>query len=215
MKLDKQHVYARAKWARDIAFKWYEEFGYYGYLEPGFVTFKTSFNKESGHWGVSRVGQSVLMAADLVVVSKIKEEEEIMKNVNYIGGNYKIAAVHYLNADPYTIPYVFKVDIDTEIKEGDTAVAESSKGLGLVKVVKVLDNNMENAAEVKRATAWIIQVVDMSRQLARKEATERREYLLNQLEEKKQQVEAINMYKLLAEIDPEAAKMLEELKKLS
>jgi len=132
-------------------------------------------------------------------------------NVNYIGGEYKVVTTEYYG-DDFGGQYNFKIDVDTEVKEGDMMVVEAKSGLGIVRCLTVLKNCMENAKEVKKATAWVVQVLDLDRQKARKEATERRAYVIQQLEERKSQVEAINMYAMLAEVDPEAKKLLEELK---
>ena len=52
----------------------------------------------------------------------------------------------------------------------------------------------------------------MAAQAQRRLATERREYVLNKLQEKQKQVETIKMYEYLANVDPEAKGLLEELK---
>ena len=67
---------------------------------------------------------------------------------------------------------------------------------------------------LKKATAWIVNVVDTSAQDKRKEATRQREYIIQQLDEKKSQMEAISVYALLAKTDKEAAKLLEQLSTL-
>jgi len=149
----------------------------------------------------------------------IKEIKMVNKenDVNYIGGDYQIVEVSYTTNTgefPTIHSYYFKCDIDIEVTEGDLMVVESKRGLGIVGVIKCFTNCLENAEIVKKATAWIVCKIDYSRQKARKEATERRVYVIQQLEEKKQQMDAINMYALLAETDKDAAKLLEELKTL-
>jgi len=134
------------------------------------------------------------------------------KDVNFIGGQYKVVKVCYL--DSPLSEYNFKVDVDTEVEKDNLLVVESTNGYGLVTVVEVLANNIDNAEEVNKATAWVVSKVDITRQEARKEATRQRAYIIKQLEERKKAVESVNMYALLAEADPEAKKLLADLKKI-
>lgn len=147
---------------------------------------------------------------------KYINEEKEMTTVNYIGGEYNIAEVTYdlSSSMPVLNTYYFKVDKDLILKENDLVVVESSKGLSIVRVVATYNNNIHNADKVKKATAWVVDKIDYSRQQSRKEATEKRAYILQQLEEKKEQMETIKMYALLAEMDPEAKKLVDELKTL-
>jgi len=55
----------------------------------------------------------------------------------------------------------------------------------------------------------------MTKHLKKVEATIRRDYLLTKLNERQEQVQATQMYALLAQVDPEAKKLLEELTELS
>ena len=145
----------------------------------------------------------------------ITKENKMETNVNYIGGEYDIVEVTYdLGEDPAIDTYYFKFDKDLKLKEDSLVVVESQRGLWVTRVVEVVKNNIHNADKVKQATAWVIDTVDYSRQQARKEATEKRSYILQQLEEKKEQMETIKMYALLAEMDPEAKKLVDELKTL-
>ena len=135
--------------------------------------------------------------------------------VNYIGGEYNIVEVSYdLRGGPILGTYYSKVDKDIELKEDDLVVVESKRGLSITRVIEVFENTIGNADIVKQATAWVVDKVDYSRQQARKEATEKRAYILQQLEEKKAQLETIQMYAILAEMDPEAKKLVDELKTL-
>jgi len=138
------------------------------------------------------------------------KEEQMENNVNYIGGEYKVVKVKYVDGGKYN----FKADIDMELNENILVVVEAKNGLGLANVVEVFENCVDNAAEIKKATAWIVNVVDTTAQDKRKEATRQREYILQQLEEKKAQMEAISVYALLAQTDKEAAKLLEQLSAL-
>jgi len=140
-------------------------------------------------------------------LNKSKEEQMENNDVNYIGGEYKVAQVKYLDGGVYN----FKADIDLKLEEDTLVVVESKNGLGLAKVYQVYENSIDNAEQIKKATAWIVNIIDTSAQDQRKEATRQREYILQQLEEKKAQMEAVSVYALLAKTDPEANKLLEQL----
>jgi hypothetical protein len=161
-------------------------------------------------WDLSPRAQKVIN--DLKIQIK-KENKMAKKDVNYIGGKYKIALVYYDGALSSQL-YNFKVDVDLDIKEDDMVVVESSNGFGLCHVVKILSNTIFNAEEVKKATAWIVDKVDMERHNQKKEATERMSYIKSQLEEKAKSMETIRMYQMLAEIDPTAKELLNEYKQL-
>jgi hypothetical protein len=144
------------------------------------------------------------------------KEEDIMAKVDkdYIGGEYKLVGVTYNLEGASLAEYIFKIDIDLDVKVDDIVVVDSKNGLSLCKVLNISDNSIENADIVKQAKAWVVDVVSMDRHNKKIDATEKRAYILQQLDEKKKAMEALNMYALLAEIDPEAKKLVDELKTL-
>ena len=140
----------------------------------------------------------------------------------YIGGNYYYVGVrHDVNSKDIFIanPYIYKCDISNgttpDVQVGDMVVVENSKGYNLGIVTDVYTDSFQNAAIAKQATAWVVDKVDMARHLKKVEATVRRDYLLTKLNERQEQVQATQMYALLAQVDPEAKKLLEELTELS
>ena len=138
-------------------------------------------------------------------------------DVNYVGGDYKLVEVTFeLGKDIINLDgrHIYKMDIDKKVKINGLVVVESSAGYGLAKVINCIDNIIDNAAIAKQAIAWVVDVVSTKRHMAKIKATERREYILTQLEEKKKALESINLYNLLAESDPIAAKLVAELKQL-
>ena len=72
------------------------------------------------------------------------QENDMENNVNYIGGEYKIAKVRYINGGGV---YNFKADIDLPLEEGTLVVVEARNGLGLAEVIGVLENCIDNAEE--------------------------------------------------------------------
>lgn len=154
---------------------------------------------------------------------KVKIEEvklnikgnSMLNNVNYIGGDYNLVEVSFeLNGPNLGKQYIYKVDIDMKLEEGELVVVESSTGYGLVRVIKVFKDNLLNTEKAKKAKAWVASKLNLENHLMKKEATERREYIMNKLEEKSKQMETIKMYALLSELDPEAKKLVDELKTL-
>ena len=168
---------------------------------------------------VRRVGKDspIWAHTDFVYVdefgNKIKENE-MRTDVNYIGGEYKIVVVDYDLAGPMINTYNFKCDVDMEVSVDSLVVVESTKGVGIAKVLKVLENNVDNADAVAKATAWVVDVIDTTMQEKRKEATSQRKYILQQLDEKQAQLEAVSVYEMLAKVDPDAKKLLDQLKEL-
>lgn len=149
------------------------------------------------------------------------KEEKMAKNKNYIGGSYKIVKVTYMMPDDIDTAggmlghtYNFKCDIDVDIVKGNVVAVDSSNGLGLCTVLEVIPDTYENAAEVQKANAWVVDKINMDRHNAKKTATDRQKWLISKLEEKKKQMAVTDMYALIAESDPEAKKLVEELKSL-
>ena len=172
---------------------------------------KDGFSKK---WSVllENGGMFKISSPEKWVIDSIKENK--MANVNYVGGEYNLVEVTYLE-DISLKTYVFKADLDLDVIKDNLVVVESNRGFGLCKVVSVTKNSIENHELALKATAWVVDKVDQTNHNARKEATKRREYLIKQLEEKKQQFQVTQMYELMAKVDPEAAKLLEELKLLN
>ena len=140
------------------------------------------------------------------------KEEAVMPNVNFVGGEYNVVKVRLYNGNQST--YNFKIAADIPVEESMMVVVHSAKGYALAKVVTAYQNNFENALEVNKATAWVVNTVDNTDHANRIKATEKREYLLKQLEERKNAMEATAVYEALGSIDPVAKKLLQQLKKL-
>ena len=168
-----------------------------------------------------KVGTQVLLSDDLVEVDNkgrllAAQPEEVIMSKNYIGGNYYYVGVrHDVNSKDFMAnPYIYKCDISNgttpDVQVGDMVVVENSKGYNLGVVTDVYTDSFQNAAIAKQATAWVVDKIDMARHLKKVEATVRRDYLLTKLNERQEQ-----MYTLLAQVDPEAKKLLEELTELS
>ena len=166
-----------------------------------------------------KVGEQVLSSNELVECDKngkLKEEEFAMsRDVNYFGVDYKFVGITHDVNDvvlPGTKVYVYKCSNKLDVQKDDVVVVENKTGLVLGRVSEIYEDNISNAHLSKVATAWVVDRVDIAEQAQRRLATERREYVLNKLQEKQKQVETIKMYEYLANVDPEAKGLLEELK---
>ena len=148
---------------------------------------------------------------------KAKDRQMTKRNVDYIGAGYMVVTVTYeLNtSDPLIQEYSFKTTLN--LVEGDMVAVESSSGYGLCRVTKASVHKSLDKAIVDRfnqAKAWVIDKIDMLQHEKRREATERKKFIMKELEERKAAVEEKAIYKMLAETDPEAAKLLVELEKM-
>ena len=144
----------------------------------------------------------------------INENKMIIENKNYIGGEYRVAEVSHNIDGPYLESFYFKVDIDVKVVVDNIVVVDSQRGLSLGKVIAIHDNNVGNANIIQKAKAWIVSVVDMVNHKKRIDATVQRAYIIKQLEERKEAMDAVDVYARLAENDPEAKKLVDQLKLL-
>ena len=164
------------------------------------------------------VGEQVLMSNELVECDKngkiLEEEFAMSKDVNYFGVNYKFVGVtHNVNdVSLNSTEYTYKCDNKLDVQKEDIVCVENKNGFILGKVVNVYEDTILYANLSKVATAWVVDRIDITAQAARRVATERRAYVLNKLKEKQEQVETIKLYEYLADVDPEAKVLLEELK---
>jgi hypothetical protein len=102
--------------------------------------------------------------------------------------------------------YSYLTDID-DIVVGDVVVVSSGPGLGVAKV--------KHVGLAGRAANWVIQKVDMDSHRKREERVARIAELKNALQLKKEQFDEVAVFQILAEMDPEAKNMLDELSALT
>lgn len=128
-------------------------------------------------------------------------------------GNYRETVDKLSDIEKELDAYSFRNEI-ADLKEGDFVVVQSKNGLGIGLVTRLLDNTFENSGYANKATAYTVDKVDVTSLIAREEAKARRVWLERELKRKKAEMEDVLIFKVLADSDPEAAKMLEELKQL-
>jgi len=194
---DRGHRFAKLSWHDGLYFIWDSPKQAYRYMNG------------------SMVGINVLNADNLIKLkTKRKQKEDKMKtNVNYIGTNYEVVEVTYDMEEPYLNSYFFKTSI--KLSEGSLVVVEDSKGLSLCRVVSdsiPASIETETIRMFNKAKAWVVDIVNTQTHDKRREATERKKFILSQLAERKEAMEETAIYEMLAQTDEVAAKLIGELK---
>ena len=113
----------------------------------------------------------------------------------------------YVEFNPCGKEYAYKTDLD--LKQGDLVVVKVKFEFKLVEVTKV-----EEKVNPK-ATAWIVDKVNLESFEQRQKEEERKKEIKEQLNEAKKKMDELLVYKMLADTDPEMKKLLDELKSLS
>jgi len=204
---EENYVYRREGWPKSTpSFGWNTHHQEYRYI--------------SG----TTVGETVLGAGDLVMIRLPEQQQQqiegvsMRKDVNYIGTGYSVVEVSYeLDYELSLSTYYFKTSIKA-LAVGDLVVVESKQGLGLVRVVATpIERSLDTEiiGKFNQAKAWVVNKVDTAMHDQRREATERKKFIMEQLAERREAMEEVAIYKILAASDPDAAKLLEELEGLS
>ena len=123
----------------------------------------------------------------------------------------KVAKVFFPD-NYYNKKYNFITDIEG-LEQDDVVVVDTRNGLALATFFEY-DELGFGETGAKKPTKWIIQKVDLEKHLARVEAAEKAEELKRAMEEKRKQTQELEVYRILAEKDPEMKKMIEEFEKL-
>lgn len=106
--------------------------------------------------------------------------------------------------------YAYSTDVE-DIEVGDTVVVESpSSGYTCVKVVGIDDSPVA----VSKSTKWVVCKVDDTNYKDRLEREKQKGVLIAKLQKLQKEVMERNQFEELAKLDPEAAKLVEELKNL-
>jgi len=139
-----------------------------------------------------------------------------IKDKNFIGSYDTVVEVTYeLDVKLDTKKYFFKTTIDS-LKPGDYVIVDAKTGLNIVEVVRVYRRSLysESINAFNRAKAWVVDKINMEEHNKRIEATQRKKFIVTQLKERREQMEEIAIYKMLAKQDKEAAALLDELQQL-
>lgn len=209
---DENMLFKRIGWDHSTYFGWCEEAGAYVYYNHITGTFKGGITR-----GYSAVSSQVLSNMDIELIQNPKEipEEEPQMTKDYIG-DFNVVKVQFeLDSDVVIKLYSYKIAKDIEVSVGDLMLVETAENFKVVKVVEYVENKLENSKEVLKANRWIVTKIDLTAHNARVKATEEYEFIKKNLEAKMKQMDEFQKYQLLAQFDPEAKKMMEQLGSLT
>jgi hypothetical protein len=127
--------------------------------------------------------------------TRIAENERV-----YGGGGDSKSDRTYINYNSNETEYHFKHDI-IDLAIGDTVVCDCSTGLA-VGVVSSLNG------ESKSSTRWLVQRVDMVAHQVRMERVAKRLAIRKLMDDRRKQLEDEALYRMMAERDPEMAKLI-------
>jgi hypothetical protein len=127
--------------------------------------------------------------------------------------NQYVIGVKY-DDSPYSTEYDFKYECEViDIKKGDKVIVESRNGLGIATVQTVI--RLAVGEKYAKATAWVVQRINLEEHNRRKFREKEAKKLKAKLDERRKQVEESLVYNMLAQNDPEFAKMLSEYARLT
>ena len=142
-------------------------------------------------------------------IIKIKTEKGNEMDVDYVGSNYKVVETLVDNEETY-----FKIDLNLNVVKGDLLVVETNSGYEVATVERLILNNFENSRYVNKAKAWVVNKVDTTKHEKRRDADSRKKWIMSQLVKRKEEVDTIITFEMVARIDEETDALLNELKSL-
>ena len=101
-----------------------------------------------------------------------------------------------------TTKYDFFNDVE-DLAKDDLVVVDTVNGYSLAKVVEFKETSA-------KATKWIVQKVDTAAHKARLEKQAAIKALRHKMEQRRKQIQDVQVYALLAQSDPEMAEMLKQ-----
>ena len=118
--------------------------------------------------------------------------------ISLLQTNYTTVKVQYLNGrGTKDKDYTYKVPLDAGVKVDDFVVVESSiTGYAVAKVVKV-DESPDINLDATYPYSWIVQKVDLDPYYERREREQRINKQLFKLEQRKQQVNIVGLFRAM------------------
>lgn len=132
------------------------------------------------------------------------------KEMSEVKGNYGVVMVKFLQGTNTIKEYAFAL-FDTSVLIGDCVLCDTANGYNVAKVVNIISKE-EYVGE--KVTKEIICKVDFSEFEKRKELRKKKENIKKQMDKMVKDNQELVLYQMLAEKNPEMAKMLEEYKQL-
>lgn len=99
--------------------------------------------------------------------------------------------------------YHFKNHVE-DLSIGDQVVCDTVQGLSVGRVTGFKDSSAQ-------ATKWIVQKIDLVEHAARVEKQKQVDALKKKMEQRRKEIQDVQVYALLAQTDPEMANMLKQL----
>lgn len=132
------------------------------------------------------------------------------KNTMAVNGNYRVAAVKFLQGTNTFKEYAFAL-FDKDVFPNDLVLCDTANGYGVARVVSITPKNEWEGTVV---TKEIICKVDFSEFEARKELRKQKENLKKMMDKMVAENQELILYQAIAEKNPEMAAMLAEYKNL-
>ena len=138
-------------------------------------------------------------------------EGNIMANNNAVVGNYDVAMVKFLNAQPCDKEYAFAL-FDEEVNVGNLVVVDTCGDFKVAKVTAIIRKENYRGVDVTREVVCKVDPYNYER---RKEIKKQKAKLKKQMDELLAKNQELILYQAIAENNPEMAKMLAEYTALS
>jgi len=116
--------------------------------------------------------------------------------LNYVGVKFD---------EVYGKVYYFMNDIEG-LQVGDLVVVDTQQGYQVATIKAISDT-----LPVKNVVKWVVQKVDLARHLERVEKQQKIDELKKKMEQRRKQLEEIQIYRLLAQEDESMRELLKEL----
>lgn len=115
----------------------------------------------------------------------------------------------------YEKVYNYAVPNGMSLRKGDyVLVGRTDNTMAVVKVVGIVKDTLKNMEEVNKAINYVYGKVNLDAIVKQIETAERAKYLKNKIDELKRTFEERKMLEIMAQSDPEAAKIINEYKDL-
>lgn len=156
--------------------------------------------------------------------SQIQKENYIVKvqytrsqesSHRYTPGSILPTIAAFNNNRLYPTKYNYAVPLGLSLKVGDYVLTgNDTDDLNIAKVVEIVEDNLKNMNDINKATKFVYGKADISNIIKQVETAERATYLKNKIDELKRTFEERKMLEIMAQNDPEAAKLINEYKNL-
>lgn len=170
------------------------------------------------------IGVNKIERKDNMHFSQIQKENYIVKvqytrsqesGHRYTPGSILPTIAAFNNNRLYPTKYNFAVPLGLSLKVGDYVLTgNDTDDLNIAKVVEIVEDNLKNMNDINKATKFVYGKADISNIIKQVETAERATYLKNKIDELKRTFEERKMLEIMAQNDPEAAKLINEYKDL-